>query len=111
MPGAAPILEYFTSDQVDDRAALDSGTLEPQYPDTLYQAGVGGQVVAEFVVDTAGLVDPATVDILASTDDRFSDAVREALAQAHFSPARKRGRRVRQLVQLPVSFALAEAKR
>jgi TonB family protein len=103
----APAAEYFTSDQVDDRATLDSGTLEPRYPDSLYQAGVGGQVVVEFVVDSLGLVDPATVDILSSTDDQFSSAVREALAEAHFAAARKRGRRVRQLVQLPVTFALA----
>jgi TonB family protein len=62
--------------------------------------------VAEFVVDTAGMVDPATVEILSSTDDRFSDAVREALPSAHFAPALRRGRRVRQLVQLPISFGL-----
>jgi TonB family protein len=99
--------EYFTSDQVDDRAALDSGTLVLQYPDSLSQGGIAGQVVVEFVVDTAGLVDLGTVDILSSTDDLFSSAVREALEAAHFSPARLRGRRVRQLVQLPVSFALA----
>ncbi len=97
---------YFTPDQVDDRAALDSGTLEPQYPDSLYRAKIAGEVVVEFVVDTVGLADPATVEILSSTDDLFSRAVREGLAGATFSPARRKGRRVRQLMQLPVAFTL-----
>jgi TonB family protein len=106
-PGAAESGEdYFTPDQVEERAALDSGSLEPQYPDSLYRAKVAGEVVVEFVVDTLGLADPATVEILSSTDDLFSRAVRDGLAGATFSPARRRGRRVRQLMQLPVSFIL-----
>ena len=104
--GGAGGEEYFTPDQVDDRAALDSGTLEPQYPDSLYRAKVAGEVVVEFVVDTVGLADPATVEILSSTDDLFSRAVRDGLAGATFSPARRKGRRVRQLMQLPVAFTL-----
>lgn len=103
-------VEYFTPDQVDDRARLDSGSLEPLYPDSLLQARVAGAVVVEFLVDTAGRVDPASVEILSSTDDLFSASVRDALAEAHFSPALKKGRRVRQLVQMPVSFALAGAR-
>jgi TonB family protein len=106
----APEPGYFTSDQVDEGAELETGTLDPQYPDSLYLAGIKGQVVVELVVDTARMVDPATVEVLSSTDDRFSDAVREALPSAHFAPARRRGRRVRQLVQLPITFGLTVGK-
>jgi TonB family protein len=109
-PPVAREADYFTPDQVDDRAALDSGTLEPRYPDSLYRAKVAGEVVVEFVVDTLGLADPATVDILSSTDDLFSLAVRSGLTDATFTPARRRGRRVRQLMQLPVSFTLGDPR-
>jgi TonB family protein len=106
----APASGYFTADQVDEGAELEAGTLDPQYPDSLYRVGTKGEVVVEFVVDTGGMVDAATVEILSSTDDRFSESVREALPSAHFLPARRRGRRVRQLVQLPITFGLAAGK-
>jgi len=94
----------YTSDQVDMVARLDSGSLRPSYPDSLYRAGVGGRVVVEFVVDSAGAVDPASVDVMASTDPRFALAVRQALTLTRFVPATLRGRHVRQVVQLPVEF-------
>jgi TonB family protein len=105
-----PASGYFTSDQVDEGAELEAGTLDAQYPDSLYQAAVRGEVVVEFVVDTAGQVDGSTVDVLSSTDDRFTASVQEALPLARFLPARRGGRRVRQLVQLPITFGLASTK-
>ena len=94
----------YTSDQVDVVAHLDSGTLRPAYPDSLYRAGVRGRVVVEFVVDTAGSVDPASVDVMASSDPMFALAVRQALGLTRFVPAVRQGIRVRQVVQLPVEF-------
>jgi Gram-negative bacterial TonB protein C-terminal len=65
-------------------------------------------VVVEFVVDTAGLVEPGTIDVLTSSHPLFTESVREALLAAHFQAAWSRGRRVRQFVQLPFSFMLDE---
>ena len=95
----------YTSDEVETRARLDSGTLKPGYPDSLYRAGIGGRVVVEFVVDASGAVEEASVDVMASTDPLFELAVRRALLLAKFTPAMRRGVAVRQVVQLPVEFA------
>lgn len=95
----------YTSDQVDVAARLDTATLRPSYPDSLYRAGVGGRVVVEFVVDTSGAIDPASVDLMASSDPLFTLAVSQALALTRFVPAVRQGVRVRQVVQLPVEFS------
>jgi TonB family protein len=101
---AAVRAEAYTADEVDVAARLDSGSLRPSYPDSLYRAGVGGRVVLEFTVDTSGAVDPASVDVMASSHPLLTLAVRRALDSARFTPATRRGIRVRQVVQLPVSF-------
>jgi hypothetical protein len=54
-------------------------------------------------------VEPATIEVLASTHPLFTHAVREALLAAHFQAAWSKGRRVRQFVQLPFSFMLDDA--
>ena len=61
-----------------------------------------------FVVDSAGVVDPASFKMLRPGDARFVEAMTVALPGFRFSPGRLAdGRRVRQLVQQPVVFALA----
>ena len=79
---------------------------------------IGDELLLGFTIDTNAAHISRTlaatgVEIVRRTtvgDDaeEIAGAVREALVEAHFSPARKRGRLVRQLVQLPISFALAE---
>jgi TonB family protein len=101
--------EPFGSDQVDQPARPDSGALTPSYPDSLFRAGVTGRVIAEFVVDTAGRVEAGSVDLYDQSDARFADAVRATLARAHFQPAMRGGRPVRQSMQVPFVFTLAPA--
>ena len=97
----------FTADQVDVAARVDSSsTVRPAYPDSLYRERVTGQVLVEFVVDTTGAVVLESVSAISSTHARFTDAVRRALRDARFHPAMLAGRKVRQLVQLPVKFEL-----
>jgi TonB family protein len=97
----------FTADQVDVVARADSGSaVRPAYPDSLYREGVTGQVLVEFVVDTTGLVVLESISGISSTHPLFTDAVRRALRDAHFHPATIAGRKVKQLVQLPVRFEL-----
>lgn len=93
--------------EVDSEARYIAGSAEPIYPDSLWRAHVDGHVVAEFVVDSAGAVEPGTVSIVASTHPDLSTAVRAAVAAARFEPAVAGGRHVRQLVQLPFNFGLA----
>lgn len=97
----------FTADQVDVVARADSSSpVRPAYPDSLFRDRVTGQVLVEFVVDTSGLVIQESVSAISTTHALFTDAVRRALREAHFHPATLAGRRVRQLVQLPVKFEM-----
>lgn len=95
----------YTADQVDTAAELGEGSpIAPAYPQTLKDAGVSGTAIVEFVVDTTGSVEPETFGVISSSHRLFSEAARQALAEARFTPATLAGRHVRQVVQLPVRF-------
>jgi hypothetical protein len=103
--------EVFTADQVDTTAGLiDPAALRIEYPPTLFAESIPGLVIAEYVVDTLGFVEPGTFSIVSSTHPLFSEAVRMALARATYEPARRGGRRVRQLVHQPFTFAAPERR-
>jgi protein TonB len=63
-----------------------------------------GEVLAQFVVDSSGRVDPATFKVLKSTAPAFTRAVQAFVGEMTFTPAEFRGRRVNQLVQMPFQF-------
>jgi len=96
----------YTPDQVERVARLVPGTGMPQYPEALRSASIDGEVRIEFVVDTTGRADLRTLRVLASSHDRFTDAVTKALARARFVPAELGGRRVPQRVQMPFVFSM-----
>jgi periplasmic protein TonB len=89
-----------------DRAVVLRAVVTPRYPAVLASAGVEGSVLAEFVVDTLGRVERETIVMLRSDHRQFELSVRDALARMRFAPAEAQGRKVRQLVQQPFSFAL-----
>ena len=66
--------------------------------------GDGGDALVEFVVDTAGAVEPETIGVVAATLPEFGRAARVAAVSAKFTPARRQGRPVRQLIQLPLRW-------
>jgi len=82
-------------------------TARPRYPETLRQAGVDGRVLVRFTVDTTGRIDPASVEIVSSTHDLFSRAVKDALGGFRFKPAEVGGRRVRALAEMPFEFQVS----
>ncbi|HEY0529947.1 MAG TPA: carboxypeptidase regulatory-like domain-containing protein [Gemmatimonadaceae bacterium] len=99
-------MAVYTSDRVDKPATLDSASARSiPYPPSLFAAHTRGTVVAEFIVDGEGHVEPGTFGIVSSTHPLFTDAVRRALASAVFTPAQKAGKSVRQLVQQPFEFS------
>lgn len=101
--------EVFTEADVDTPARPDpSVPLEPMYPDSLYAAGATGWVLAEFVVMADGQVRWETIDIVTATHPLFGDAVRRALITSRFYPATRQGRRVSQVVQMPIRFTLPQ---
>jgi TonB family protein len=102
-------LGVFTADQVDVAAVLDSASLLPvEYPQALRASGISGVVVAEFVVDSAGRVEPEYIGAVSATHPLFIAATREALRSATFRPAARHGRAVRQIVRLPFEFNAAK---
>jgi protein TonB len=102
----APGSDVMRGDQVDRPVeALGSGAV-PAYPEALRSRAVSGTVVAEFVVDTTGRVEPGSFRAIRSDDPLFTEAVRVALIRARFRPAEVAGTRVRQLVQQPFTFVL-----
>ena len=80
----------------------------PQYPDILRQAGVEGEALVSFVVDTTGRADVASFKIIRTTHELFATAVKNALPRMRFIPAEVGDRKVRQLVQQPFSFAITK---
>jgi len=81
-----------------------TGTL--RYPAELRAANREGEVLAQFVVDSRGEVEPSTFKVVKSSDPAFTAAVRAALPTMRFTPALVDGRPVKQLVQQPFAFFL-----
>ena len=77
----------------------------PTVPSTATSA-VEGEVLARFVVDTAGGVEAKSIEILQASHGLFGDAVTEWLRQTRYAPALVSGRPVRQLVQQSIGFTL-----
>jgi hypothetical protein len=99
------VVQVYNSEEVDSAARVDTtGMAQPFYPDSLFAFRIGGEVVAQFVVDTTGLVLIDTFSTLSSTHPAFTEAVRRSLHHSKFHPAILRGRRVRQVVVLPYRF-------
>ena len=94
--------------QVEKPVVPAPGSISPRYPDMLRQAGVEGEVLAQFVVDTTGKAEPGSLKILKSSHDMFVQSVKNALPQMKFIPAEVGGRKVKQLVQQPFSFSITK---
>jgi protein TonB len=79
---------------------------KPRYPERLRVAGVNGRVRIRFVVDTTGRVELMSVQVIESTHELFTDAVREILPVLRFKPSEANGRRVRSLAEMPFEFQI-----
>lgn len=101
---ATPSRPAYFEFQVEKQATPLPGSPQPPYPSMLRSANVAGEVLAQFVVDTSGMVELDTFKVLKSSHDLFTQAVRQTLPQMRYSPAVVGGRKVRQLVQTPFVF-------
>ncbi len=101
--------QVFHSDEVDSAAKPEHDELvAPVYPDSLLAYGVAGKVVAEFVVEVTGQVNPRSVTMVSASAPEFYEAVREALIASKFVPASKDGKPVRQVMLLPFEFGTSD---
>lgn len=85
---------------------LRDDPVPPRYPESLRRAGVEGTVLVKFVVDTTGRVDMASIEVVRSTHEAFTTAVREALARLRFNPSMSGHRKVPALAMMPFQFTL-----
>lgn len=95
--------EVFLEAQVDDPPRLLQAGPQ-RFPPVLQSAGISGRVVAEFVVDTQGHVEPGSFKVISSTHKAFEEPAREMILKGLFKPGRSRGQAVRVLVRQAVSF-------
>lgn len=95
--------DYF-SFQVTKQVTVVPGNPTPRFPDAMRSAGIEGEVLAQFVVDTMGKADMRTFKVLRSTYSDFTFEVRNTLERMDFYPAIVSGRKVRQVVQMPFNF-------
>jgi protein TonB len=96
----------FTVLDVDTAVVRSSSSAAPAYPLKLLQDHVTGVVSARYVVDTSGFADTTTFEVLSATRREFADAVRAALPNMRFSPAKIGSLKVRQLVEQQFSFKI-----
>jgi len=98
--GDQPYFEF----QVEKPVMARDGNPAPKYPTLLETSKTTGEVLAQFVVDTAGRVEPGSLRILKSSDALFANSVTNVLPRLHFYAAEVGGRKVRAVVQLPFRF-------
>jgi protein TonB len=91
-----------------EKAVAKIGGEAPEYPSSLRDSGVEGQVLAQFVVNESGRYEGGTLKILSSSNPAFTAAVKDALPRMKFSAAQIGGKKVQQLVQMPFQFHLAK---
>lgn len=92
--------------------------VHPEYAEELELGGVEGNLVMQFVVDTTGSAEMATVKDLWPSDrprltgdkgvfyETFRKAIVRSISRDRFEPARIGGCKVRQVVQMPFGFRL-----
>ena len=96
----------YIANEAEQPVRLLPGNVGPKYPPTLWAASTEGAVLTQFVVDTMGLVIPGSLNVLRSSHEEFTNAVRTAVYAMRYSPAQHRGRKVIQAVQQPFEFRL-----
>lgn len=80
------------------------------YPPEMFLDGIEGVVMLQGVVDTAGRVDSASVRVIRTTSPAFEAAAIAMLLGTRFRPAQRDGRPISALIEVPVSFELANVQ-
>lgn len=78
----------------------------PKYPKSALDAKIAGQVMLKVGIDATGK--PVTIDIVSTPDAAIGKAASEAVASWTFNPAKKAGKPVPSIIQVPIDFSLDE---
>jgi periplasmic protein TonB len=104
--GIANANQTYFEFQVEKPAEMLSDSPKPKYPSVLESSGIAGEVQAQFVVSSSGKADMDSFKVLKSTNELFTQAVKNVLPRMKFSPAMIGGKPVNQLVQQSFQFAV-----
>jgi protein TonB len=96
--------EPLFASQVEKPAVARDGNPIPRYPSLLESSRVEGSVLVQFVVDTLGNADMSSFRVLQSSNEQFAQSLQATLPKWRFYPAETGGRKVKQVVQLPLKF-------
>ena len=95
----------YVANEVERQVSAISGT-NVSYPEVMRSSAVEGRVEAQFVVNEQGRVETGTFKVLNSTNEAFTQAVRDALSRMRFRPAQIGKTNVAQVVQQAFVFNL-----
>lgn len=87
-----------------DRPPVPQFQPRPQYPDELQRAGIRGEVLVDFTVDTDGNVQNAHA--ARSSSPLLAPYAVDAVRRWKFAPGRKQGENVPTRLQVPIVFEL-----
>ncbi len=83
---------------------LAAKLIQESYPAELKSRGVGGMVELQFVVDSKGKVDPASVEVVDATQTALGEAAKKVVSRLDFSPGKVNGAGVKTKVVLPIIY-------
>lgn len=98
------VSRIYSASEVDTHAKEIADGTRPLYPDSLRPLGIDGKVLAQFVVDTTGLVDTTSILTEAYGQPLFAASVRRALSTMHFVVAQKAGHKVAEEIEQSFVF-------
>jgi protein TonB len=104
--GIANTNQTYFEFQVEKPAEALPDNPKPKYPSVLESSGIPGEVQAQFVVRSDGKADMESFKVLKSTNELFTQAIKNVLPRMRFSPAMIGGKPVNQLVQQAFQFAV-----
>jgi TonB family protein len=103
IPESPATAEVLTESALDERPDFLSGPALG-YPELLRRAGIGGRVVLQAIIDTAGRAEPTSIKVVSSPNPGFNESAKQWLLHALFRPATVHGRAVRALISIPFNF-------
>jgi TonB family protein len=96
---------YGQGDSLTQKPALLSAPTI-QYPEDLRRNHIQGRVLVQMILDTLGQVERGSIQFATTPDPGFLMPVQQYLTFARFRPARRNGRLVRSIVQMPIDFRI-----
>ena len=106
---AYEVQELERAPELSNKGSIGS-IMERLYPRLLQDAGVGGTVVSQFVIEADGTVNMRTLKVLESSNAQLTDATKLAVERFRFRPGWVGERYVRTLITMPITWQPANRR-